>query len=314
MAKHILITGGLGNLGSWLTEHFVNQDYKVTVLAKRKRLILQELDFDFISCDISDPEDCRQKLAGKSFDYVIHAASSNEYFIDNYPYHALMVNAYGTRNLLDALKDAGLKHFLYLSTFQVYGAYSGKITEETPTLSRNDYGVTHLFAESYVKQFHATSGIPYLIIRLTNSYGCPKDPDSSKWYLILNDLARMAVQEKKIVLRSNGKAPRDFIWMDTVCEVFEKLLEREEPFNDTFNIAGEKTHNMLQVAEFVQQAYEEVYGEKLEIQTNTEDKSTFDIPLEVSAAKLRKFVDYEVKDKFVEEAKKIFELVEKGNA
>ena len=255
--KKILITGGLGNLGSWLTDYFCQETtYDVYVLASRQRPILTDLPFTFIACDIADRKAVADRLSEHTFDYVVHTASVNDYFKDNFAEDALRVNALGTRNLLDHFKDQPqpLTNFIYFSTFQVYGQRSGLITEQTPTEPKNDYGTTHLFAEYYVKQFHANHALPYTIFRLTNSYGCPKDIDSSKWYLVLNDLAHTAATEGKITLLSNGQASRDFIWMGHVCAIVHQVLELPQPLNDIFNISGERTYKMIDVAERVQAA------------------------------------------------------------
>lgn len=310
--KKILITGGLGNLGSWLTDYFCRQtDYEVYVLASRERAILTDLYFTFLRCDIADRQAVTNHLSEHTFDYVVHTASVNDYFEDNFAEDALRVNALGTRNLLDHFMDQqpGLQQFVYFSTFQVYGQRSGLITEETPTEPKNDYGSTHLFAEYYVKQFHATHQLPYTIFRLTNSYGCPKDTDSSKWYLVLNDLARMAATDGKIALKSNGKASRDFIWMGHVCEIVHRVLELPQAPNDTFNISGEQTYQMLDVANLVQQAYQEMYGTSLPITINESDTNRYPDDLQVSAEKLRRKVTFENNNHFKEEAKNIFSLV-----
>ena len=308
----LLITGGLGNLGSWLTDYFCRHtDYQVSVLASRRRPILTDLDFTFIACNIADRQAVRESLNGRTFDYVVHTASVNDYFKENFAEDALRVNARGTRNLLDHFKDqAGLRQFVYFSTFQVYGQRSGDITEETLPEPKNDYGTTHLFAEYYLKQFHANHGLPYAIFRLTNSYGCPKDTDSSKWYLVLNDLARMAVTEQKIVLKSNGQASRDFIWMGDVCDIVHQTLELPEPLDDTFNISGEQTFRMIDVATSVQQAYQEVYGEHLPIEINEADTNQYADDLQVSSQKLRQRIPFTSQNRFQEEAKKIFELLQ----
>ena len=308
--RSVLVTGGLGNLGSWLTDHFVRRGHKVSVLASRRRPILKGLEFEFLACDIADEKACAETLGGRTFDVVIHAASVNDGFVPGYSELALRVNAWGTRNVLEAMKERPPGHFIYLSTFQVYGKYAGDITEETPLETRNDYGLSHLFGEFYVKQYSFTHKLPYTIIRLTNSYGAPKDHDSSKWYLVLNDLSRSAFRDKKIQLNSNGQAPRDFIWMGDVCDIMERLAERGAT-QGIFNLSGELTFRMVEIAEFVQQAYEEVYGEKLPVLTNQNDKSTFPEGFSVSSAKLKKLVPYECRPHFVEEAKKIFELLEK---
>jgi UDP-glucose 4-epimerase len=309
--KKILITGGLGNLGSWLSEHFYRQGYQVSILSKNSRKLEIDLKYEYISCDISDLKDCLDKLGNSSFDYVIHAASVNDGFVADYPRLALEVNTWGTRNLLEVFKDKGLKNFIYLSTFQVYGKYAGAIDENTPLTPRNDYGTSHLFAEYYVKQFHYNFKMPFTIIRLTNSFGCPKDYNSSKWYLVLNDLARTAFEKKEIVLKSNGKAPRDFIWMGDVCTALERLVEKEAS-NEIFNISGEQTLRMKDVADFVQQAYQEFAGTTLEVKVNNEDKSEFPDGLSVSAQKLRNFIGpFTSGPKFKEEAKNIFAFLSK---
>ena len=313
--KKLLITGGLGNLGSWLTEYFCQQpEYEVFVLASHKRPILTELDFTFIACDIADRQVVIDCLSGYPFDYVVHTASVNDYFKDNFAEDALRVNALGTRNLLDHFKNqSGLQQFVYFSTFQVYGQHSGLITEETPTEPKNDYGTTHLFAEYYVRQFHATHQLPYTIFRLTNSYGCPKDTNSSKWYLVLNDLARMAATDGLIVLKSNGQASRDFIWMGHVCEIVHRTLELSSVSNDTFNISGEQTYKMIEVATSVQEAYQEVYGQSLPVTINKADTNQYADDLRVSSDKLRQKITVETSNHFKEEAKKIFSLVQSSS-
>lgn len=301
----VLITGGFGNLGSWLTRHFCQQGHDVSVLASRKRPILENLNFKLIICDITSAASCKDALLHESFDVVIHTASINDTFVDNYAEKSLLVNTLGTRNIIEALNKTALKNFIYLSTFHVYGVSSGHITEESPTLARHDYATTHLFAEYYVKQFHLTHKLPYTIIRLTNSYGCPTDKESSKWYLVLNDLAKMAFEKQEIILKSNGLAARDFIWMGDVCTVLEKLGQQQAP-NDTFNLSGEQTFSMLAIAEAVQKAYQQLTGKKLEIQINTEDKTPQGAPLFVSAAKVKKLVDYKSENRFEQEASNIF--------
>ena len=307
----ILITGGMGNLGSWLTAHFIDLGWKVFVLTRNDRDLQNVSGFETIKCDISDENDCLNKLAGKSFDFVVHCASVNDGFVKGYPKLAIDVNAWGTRNILEALKSSGVKHFIYFSTFQVYGKYSGTISETTPLETRNDYGLTHLFGEGYVKQYHFTHKIPYTVLRLTNSYGCPKDYNSSKWYLVLNDFAKTAFEKKEIILKSNGLAPRDFIWMGDVCKIVESLAETT-PSNDTYNLAGEKTYQMIEIAKIVQEAYKEKFGEQIKLTVNTEDKTEYPEALVVSAAKIRKLVKYDSVPMFKEEAIKIFDFLSRN--
>jgi UDP-glucose 4-epimerase len=307
---NVLITGGLGNLGSWFTEFFVENGYKVWVLTKNDRKIETKVKYHLINADITVKEEINKKLSDFTFDYVIHAGSVNDGFVANYAELALQVNTLGTRNLLEYFKDKSLKHFIYLSTFQVYGAYEGNITETTPTVPVNDYGATHLFAEFYVKQFYLTHKIPFTIIRLTNSYGCPKDLHSSKWYLVLNSLAKAALEKKEIILTSNGQSSRDFIWMGDVCKVFG-LIVANQPSNTTFNLSGGKIFKMIDVAKEVQTAYAEKFGEVLPIKINEEDKTVHPQNLFVDCSKLKTYFPFQTENHFKTEAIKIFEFLSK---
>ncbi len=310
MKPCILITGGLGNLGSWMTEYFCERDYEVFVLANNHRPHLSHLDYTFLPCDIVELNSCKQALAGYSFDFVIHLASLNEGNLKNYPERALNINSLGTNNLLKTLLDQPvLPHFIYFSTFQVYGTYEGTITEQTPVNPKNHYALTHYFAERYVQLFHQKNQFPYTIFRLTNSYGCPKDINTSKWYLILNDLARNAFQRQEIRLRSNGQSPRDFIWMGDVCSITEKVLQLEHPPNQAFNLASGQTMTMLQIAQLVQQVYQEEFNQKIPIQLNQADQSVHPNTLKVDTTLLKNTLSYTLHNMLEDEVKDIFELL-----
>ncbi len=310
--RKVLITGGLGNLGSWLTEHFLENDYQVWTLAKHHRQMAVDLSYDFIQCDITNFQECQDSLKDHSFEFIIHTASVNDGFVDRYFQLAHAVNVLGTRNLLQALQDRPPRHFLYFSTFQVYGKYSGAIDEATPTEPNSDYGATHLFAEYHIRQFNLNHGLPFTIIRLTNSYGCPKDYNSSKWYLILNDLSRSAFRDQEIELKSNGQARRDFIWMGTVSEVVRELIENPAA-NEVYNLSGEKTFSMLEIANMVNTAYRNKYGSELRISINESDKTEYPKDLRVSSRKLRERIEFKDMAMFEQEATKIFDLLENEN-
>ena len=135
--KKLLITGGLGNLGSWNLE-YASQNFEVTVLSRTDKKIDVECSFELIIADISDKQSLQNSLDGKEFNYVIHAASVNDGFIEGYSDIAYKINAFGTRNLIESLDFSSIEHFIYLSTFHVYGSSEGFISEETKTNPKNN--------------------------------------------------------------------------------------------------------------------------------------------------------------------------------
>ncbi len=306
MGKNLLIVGGLGNLGSWLTRHFAQSGYNVYALGRFKHTLVEHFPFEFISCDITQAASCRQRLKGTNFNAVLYLANPTD--VPSYPKEAqdIHLNAKALKNVLNALNFSSLEHFLYFSSFQVYGQYEGIITEKSPTTYTNNYAAAHFFAEQALIDFHLQSSIPYSIIRLTNTYGCLLNLHSYKWHLILNDLARSAFLKREIVLRSNGQAIRDFIWMGDVCKVVEQVLKLNHSLNDTFNLSGERTFQMLDIAQYVQEAYLSRYQQHIPIQINENDQTIHPKNLLVSSEKLKKWVSFNTEIRFHEEALNIF--------
>lgn len=309
MRGKILITGGLGNLGSWLSVHFANQGFDVYVLTRQAKIELEGISYHVIEADITDLATLKSKIT-IPFDVCIHAASFNEHFLEDYSRKALLINTLGTRNLLEALQVHGVKKFIYMSTFHVYGANAGLITEETPLFPKNDYATTHLCAEYYVKQFAFTCKLDYTIFRLTNSYGCPRSLMSDKWYLVLNDLVKSAYVRHKIVLKSNGEAIRDFIWMGDVCTIVGKSMDL--PMCETYNLSAETSYKILDLAKMVKDVYEKRYSRMITIEINEHDKASY-MPLLVSNAKLKNSLDIKLNDQFENEINNIFDLLEQKN-
>lgn len=304
--KRLLVTGGLGNLGSWIVQE-ASKIFEVTVLTRTHRDVNIRGDYNVVFADLADPQVLKSVLSEFKFNYVIHAGSVNDGFVDSYQSLSYNVNSFGTRNLLEALNFGELEHFIYLSTFQVYGAYSGHIDEKTLPSPKNDYGLSHLIAEHFMSMIMPKNS--FSTIRLTNSYGCPKDLDSSKWYLVLNDLSKQAFFNQSIKLGGNGKAIRDFIWMGDVVAALVGLLITV-PENEVYNISQGKSISMLEVAEKVQEAYKIYTGELLPIEVNTGDKSSHDQSLYVESKKIRNKLCVGESNKMTEEAIEIFKLLE----
>lgn len=307
MSGRVLITGGFGNLGSYITKHLATLGYELFILTRKEKNKFHGFPYSVIECDLTDRDALEEKL-NIDFDFCIHMASFNEFFLPEYPKKALDINTYGTRNLLEVLSKKNIKNFIYFSTFHVYGKSSGDIDENTSLEPTNDYASTHLFAEYYLKQFFKTDNLQHTILRLTNSYGCPTFIDSDKWYLVLNDLVKSAYENKEIVLKSNGKAKRDFISMKDVSVVVEKLLLKSAT-NDIYNLSSNQTFEIIELAKLVHNEYQQRFQTNIEIEMNQNDRTIYQ-ELSVKNDKLKNLIDFEVNNLLIDEINKIFDLLE----
>lgn len=305
MKGSVLITGGYGLLGSWLVRHFSDAGYQVAVLSRNQKSFINA-PHSFIRCDIRDHHELQKQLAGKEFDFCIHAASYNEFNDPGYLEKALPINVSGTKNLLHALRGR-IKKFAYLSTIHVYGRLEGLITEDSETVPTNDYGMTHLFAEHYVRQFASARNLDAAILRLSNGYGSPLSRDSDKWYLALNSLALSAFQDRVIRIQSNGEVSRDFIWNGDVCRVCEEILNLSAA--GIWNVSTGKNIRLIELAQIVREAYKIKYQSSLEITWNTQDLTRYS-PFQIDSGKIRSKLKLEFSDQILNETLKIFDLLE----
>jgi len=306
MHGKILLTGGLGNLGSWVTVSLCEAGYDVYVLTRKENQRIKNCKYHVIEADITNLEDLSKKLS-ESFDYCIHMASYNEFFEVDYAKQALKINALGTRNLLEVLVQNNIKKFIYLSTIHVYGKVEGIVNENDALCPQNDYATTHLFAEYYVKQFGETHQLDYTILRLSNSYGAPKFYKSSKWYLVLNDLVKSVYETQSIVLKTNGNGSRDFIWMGDVVEVLQKLLNCD--CQGVYNLSSMKNYKIIEIAQMVQFEYEKRYTQKVDIIINNKDTMIYK-NMFIDNTKLQNKINFRIHQCFSKEIHNIFDLLE----
>lgn len=303
----VLITGGLGNLGLWLTHYFLDLGHDVAVLGRNERVVIKHQNYRYLCADITDLNSLASSISCY-YDFCIHTASINEASKISYTEDALHINALGTEYLCRTLLFHGVGKIIYLSTFHVYGMHEGIITEETLISPDNDYALTHFFAEKYIEKNAKRYGLNYIIFRLTNSYGCPKDINSDKWYLVLNDLCRQAYYNKNIRLMGNGKALRDFIWMGDVAKIIEASLKKSDIKNSIFNLSSGKSLSVFAVAQCVRNIYFKMYQETVPIFVNSEDNHAPE-PLYVSNEKLLQKIKYVFGDFLEIEIQKILQML-----
>lgn len=165
----ILITGASGFIGSHIAEEALRLGHDVWCAVRKttSRKYLQDPRLNFLEINLSDARQMESafRQLGFGFDAVIHAAgatkcpSRDDFF---------RTNADGTRNILDALKAAGMRpRFVFVSSFSVVNSIPAEKLGE-PTA----YGESKLKAEGYVRD----SQLPYVILRPTGVYG-PREKD-----------------------------------------------------------------------------------------------------------------------------------------
>lgn len=236
----ILVTGAAGFIGFHVSQELCRRGFEVVgldnlsdyydVQLKRDRLAgLQELSgFSFLQADIADQANVEFAFDSGPFDLVIHLAAQAgvRYSIDN-PSVYIQTNIVGTANLLEASRQAEVKHFAYASSSSVYG-----MNRKVP-FSENDavdhpislYAATkkadELLAHSYSHLFR----LPTTGLRFFTVYGPWGRPD-----MALFKFTKAILEGKPIDVYNHGKMKRDFTYVDDIARgTIEAALNPAEP-------------------------------------------------------------------------------------
>jgi len=234
----VLITGGAGYLGSTLTEHLLNKNFKVTVLDNLmyKQLSLLHLfkkeNFKFILGDVRDKENL-QKLV-KDHDIIIPlAAIVGMPSCKKNPDLATDVNY---KQILDIIEVLTKEQKLILpNTNSQYGSSDDIITENSPFKPLSHYARTKCDAEKVLLK--SKNGIA---LRLATVFGTSP---RMRMDLLVNDFVFKSINDGYLVLfESNFK--RNYIHVQDIAETFEFMIENYEKCNgQAFNV-GLSTANL----------------------------------------------------------------------
>ena len=310
----ILITGGLGYLGGRIATYLASAAPELTLrLTTRKspeQRPLWSQSLEVVRADLLDRDSLISALDG--IDTVIHLAAVNEVESQMNPEVALEVNGKGTYQLLQACRTRGVNRFIYFSTFHVYGPGAPQpITEATPTRPVHPYAITHRLAEDFVNWHRHSYGMETVILRLSNAYGYPTDPMVQRWTLVFNDLCFQAVRERKIQLRTRGTQERDFIPLTDVARAVKHLLDL--PFggwrSGLFNLGGECSMSIYEVAQRIAGEYVHCYGKEVPIITGEDEESQVAGPVVYSIEEL-KDTGFSLAGSLPDEVRQTFKLCE----
>lgn len=250
----ILLTGGFGYLGRRLSQTLEMNTEHIVTLATRRAITppLAALQANAIRIDWDSETDLRRACEG--MEAVVHLAGMNATDCANNPVAALQFNGVGTARLIRAAIQHRVTRFIYLSTAHVYGAaLKGVVDEHTCPEPLYPYATSHRAGEDAVRLAHQAGAIDGIVVRLSNSFGAPTDPETDCWSLLTNDLCRQAVHTRRAVLKSDGIQRRDFVPISEACRAFAHLLTipRSGLGNGVFNVGSGWAPTIIEMAELV---------------------------------------------------------------
>jgi UDP-glucose 4-epimerase len=226
--KRVLITGGMGFLGSHLAIALVENGARVSILDAMLPVFggnefnLQPVR-DRVEVRIADIRD--ERAVGEMVadqDLLFHIGMQTSHVDSmNDPLWDIDINCRGTMIVYEAVRrNAPDCHVIYAGTRGQYGILRESPVDEDHPMSPTDiYGVDKVAAELYGFVYSRAHGIRFTSLRISNSYG-PRHQMKHGKYGILNWFLRLAMDDETISLYGGGEQKRDYNFVDDVTEAF----------------------------------------------------------------------------------------------
>ena len=241
-----LIIGGLGFIGSHLTESLTKNDHNVEILtktlSKKSNVNILDKKIKIKKIDITNFKKLGQCIEQFKPNVIIHLAGNTSHSKSfEEPLKDVDSNAKSTLFMLEKIRELDLKcKFLLGSTFIVIGKPKKlPIDENTPCNPTTIYGTNRLASEYFCKIYHDVYGLDTNIFRITNSYG-PREQVIPKKNAI-NFLIYQAFKKQEISIYNKGKIFRDFIYVDDVISGINTILEKGKPGELYWISSGKRT-------------------------------------------------------------------------
>ena len=244
--KRVLITGGLGFIGSNLAIKLVEMGADVVLVDSMLplyggNLFNVEPIKDWVRINFSDIRDRpSMNYLVQGQDYVFHLAGQVSH-VDSIldPFTDVDINVNGTLSVLEACRkfNPGAK-IIFTGTRGQYGSsIKLPVDEDAPTNAKGIYAITNLAAEKIVLMYHEIHRLPGACLRITNTYG-PRHHMKHNRYGVLNWFIRLALDDETIPIFGDGRILRDFLCIDDLTEALIMCGLTEAAYGDIFNVGS----------------------------------------------------------------------------
>ena len=269
--KTVLLTGGLGYIGSHVAVELISAGYTPVIfddLSNSELFVLDNLreltgtQIPFIEGDIRDAESLSEVFRDYTIEGVIHFAAKKAVGESmEIPLEYYDVNVYGLLNLLNVLSEFELQKLVFSSSCTVYGLPDKlPVTEQTPFGNTpSPYGKTKQICEEILKSVSPKSQYPITSLRYFNPVGAhptgligelPKGVPNNLVPFVTQTAAGIRNELKVFggdYNTSDGTAIRDYIHVVDLAKAHVKALEMNQEAYEALNVGTGKGYSVLEV-------------------------------------------------------------------
>jgi len=248
---NIFITGGIGFLGTHLTNFLINQGHTITIFDNfsnsNSKISPTHDKIKIIEGDILDYS--KLSISMKNIELVIHLAAqiSVKDSLKN-PENTIKINVDGTQNLLKSCIENKIKNFIAASSAAVFGDQSiMPLTEESSKNPISPYGKSKLLMEEKILEFSKQNNFNSIILRFFNLYG----PGQSTQYAgVITKFLENIKNNSNLEIYGKGEQTRDFIHVDDAVFAFDRAIKNiNQKTGEIYNVGSGQNTTILELAQ-----------------------------------------------------------------
>jgi UDP-glucose 4-epimerase len=246
-----LVTGGAGFIGSHVAEHLVRAGHAVIVLDDLSGGFEENVPAGakFVQGSIADHKLVEAVFETYRIDYVYHlaayAAEGLSHFIKRFNYTN---NLIGSVNLINTAINHQVKCFVFTSSIAVYGEPPYlPVTEETPTIPVDPYGIAKLTVEQELRISSKMFNLDYVIFRPHNVYG-ERQNIGDKYRNVIGIFMNQLLQGKPLTVFGDGEQRRAFTHIDDVAPIIAASPFVDAARCQTFNLGASVPYSVNELA------------------------------------------------------------------
>ncbi len=244
--KKVLVTGGLGFVGSSLAIRLVEEGAQVTLADSMLplyggNLFNIEPIRDLVKVNFSDIRDRNSmNYLVRGQDYIFHLAGQVSH-VDSIlePFNDVDINVNGTLSVLEACRRFNPSaRVIFSGTRGQYGpSVMLPVDESAPTNPMGMYAITNLAAEKIVLMYQEVHEIRGCCLRITNTYG-PRHQMRHDRYGVLNWFLRLALDDEVIPAFGDGRILRDFVYIDDLVDALVQTGATPAAYGQVLNVGS----------------------------------------------------------------------------
>lgn len=255
--KKILVTGGLGFIGSHLVDMLIENN-NITIIDNFSTGNIDNLSYPnhenlkIIKEDLNEA-DLEEILKDK--DYVFHLAANASVpgsVADPLQYNKNNIDA--TLKLLIACKNNAIKKIIFSSSSAVYGENPNMPLKESESfMPCSPYAAQKASGELYLKSFYESYGLNYVALRYFNVFG-PRQDENSPYAAVIPKFISAILTGESPVIYGDGEQSRDFIYVKEIAKA--NILAAESNYNGVINVALGKSMTINRLFDIISDVLE----------------------------------------------------------